>query len=100
MPPALLTLLLRLCDNKKMGASAFVIIAALSLWAAGSVYTTLSAQPMLHATTDKRLTAIELVNVDVCAQLKDMSKSLERIDRNTESTRREVSDLQRSLIRR
>jgi len=93
-------MLMKLVDNKKSTGSAMLLMLILVVWAISSVYTNLSALPAGQRDLTDRVVAIELNDVDVCAQLKSINSSLARIETGVSETRREVSDLKTSLIHR
>ena len=99
MPPALLTLLIELCRNKKAHLSVISVLIIISVWSMGKLWATISCQPAIIAQHETRLTTLEFDKASQSEQLRAINHSLNRIETSVGETRRDVSDLKTTLIR-
>jgi uncharacterized coiled-coil protein SlyX len=94
---ALLSLATQLCQNKKL---LLILFEVLVLWSVATVWANMSSLPAKVAQHETRLTTLEFEKATQSEQLKAINNSLTRIETSVGETRRDVSELKTTLIRR
>ena len=94
---ALLSLATQLCQNKKLLLALFT---ALTVWSISTLWATMASLPLRVEQHETRLTTLEFEKATQSEQLKAINNSLTRIETSVGETRRDVSELKTTLIRR
>lgn len=98
MPPAILTILLKLLECKKASTSLLVMLLVLVTWGASTLWAKLSVQPAVVAQHESRIVTLELDRATQTEQLQAINRSLARIEASVNDTKKDVSDLKNVLI--
>jgi len=97
MPIALLNLIAKICENRKL---LLALLAAVVLWSVSTIWATMAALPAKVEKHEARLTTLEFEKASQSEQLKSINNSLSRIETSVSETRRDVNDLKNTLISR